>query len=212
MWKWDRVDLVYRDDETGKILSRDRALAFVDQSLAAGGDAVDGLASLMANSQLSPADWHERMQREIKGEYIRQYLLGRGGLEQMEQADWGSVGGMIAEQYRPYLTNFAGEVSGLSEGQILVRARMYINSAREAFERGKARSQGMPFGALPAYPADGQTVCLTEDRCSWEIETIRDAAGNIIRWDCYWRLDSAAQHCSSCLDNAATYSPFVVEA
>jgi len=65
---------------------------------------------------------------------------GRGGLGAMTQADWGSIGGMLKEQYR-YLAEFAKAIAEgkLSEAQILARSRMYINSSREAFERAKAR-------------------------------------------------------------------------
>jgi len=81
------------------------------------------------------------MREEIKAEYIRQYMLGRGGRAQMTSQDWGSIGGMIADQYR-YLKDFAKLVAEgkLSEAQIRARAAMYANSAREGFERGQARA------------------------------------------------------------------------
>ncbi len=97
-------------------------------------------AQLMAGT-LDVGTWQERMRGEIKREVIRQYLLGRGGVEKMTPADYGSCGGMIADQYR-YLDDFADEIADglLSEGQIRRRSEMYINSAREAFERAKERA------------------------------------------------------------------------
>lgn len=79
-------------------------------------------------------------QQELKEEYIRQYVLGRGGLGQMAQADWGRLGSMLKEQYK-YLNGFEQAIADgtLSEAQIAARGRMYTNSAREAFEKARSR-------------------------------------------------------------------------
>ena len=55
--------------------------------------------------------WQTEMRSQIKQSYIDKYIAGRGGIEQMTQADWGSIGGMTADQYR-YLDKFADEVAG----------------------------------------------------------------------------------------------------
>jgi hypothetical protein len=209
-WAWNKKAHRYYNTDTGRFLSRTRALEFVDQSLAASGNAVDLLAGYVADGMLAPADWYALMAEEIKGEYIRQYLLGRGGLSQMTQADWGSIGGMLKEQYS-YLKPFAEQIAqgNLSEGQIRSRARMYVNSAREAYERANARAQSDGMLVLPAYPGDGQTVCLTNCACSWKIDEIVDEDGNVIGWDCYWDL-GAAEHCPDCITNNQQWSPLEV--
>ena len=89
-----------------------------------------------------PVDaWQAAMRQEIKTRYIQQYLAGRGGVGPMTQADYGSIGGMIADQYR-YLDGFARDVAEgkLSEAQIARRSEMYLNSSREAFERAQRRA------------------------------------------------------------------------
>lgn len=143
-WAFDPRAHRYRDTESGQFLSQARARELVGQSILATGNATDELARLVASGMLSPADWQARMREEIKGEVIRQYVLGRGGLEQMTAEDWGSVGGMISDQYR-HLDRKAGnfmdqvESGELTEGEIARRARMYINSAREGHERALMR-------------------------------------------------------------------------
>lgn len=145
---WNPAAARYYDpDGGGRFVPRATVLDYVSDSLAGTTGVTDELASLVASGGLSPADWHELMRQEIKREYIRQYLVGRGGLDQMTAQDWGSIGGMLAEQYG-YLDGFAGQVGNLTEGQIKVRqnghqvdrAGMYISSAREAYERGSARA------------------------------------------------------------------------
>ena len=85
--------------------------------------------------------WQQTMRQELKTRYIQQYLAGRGGIGPMTQADYGSIGGMLADQYR-YLDGFAREIAEgkLSEAQIAQRSEMYFNSSREAFERGQKRA------------------------------------------------------------------------
>jgi len=61
-------------------MSRNEVLGYVQQSISATGNVTDQLASLVSNGQLAPTDWNDLMRQEIKDEYIRQYLLGRGGV------------------------------------------------------------------------------------------------------------------------------------
>lgn len=193
MWSWDTKAKRYRDLDTGRFVPRTEVLAYVQQSIDASGIAGDQLASFVAGGNVSPADFIALFREEIKREYIRQYLLAAGGRPQMTAADWGSVGGMIAEQYR-FLPGFLDALlkGELTEAQIMARARMYTNSAREAFERAhakNAKSLGMteelwvlglsehcptclefagmgwqPIGTFPE-PGDGSTECLTACQC-----------------------------------------------
>jgi len=121
-------------------VSRTTVLAWVDKSIASTGAVADTLANLVSSGRLAPVDWNVLMRQHIKDEYIRQYITAVGGRANMTKADWGRMGGMLKEQYG-YLDGFYKQVQGgnLTEGQIKSRARMYINSAREAFERGTAK-------------------------------------------------------------------------
>lgn len=47
----------------------------------------------------------------------------------------------------------------IHEAQIAHRSGMYTDSARQAFERGQAAANGIPFGALEHYPGDSSTPC-----------------------------------------------------
>lgn len=85
--------------------------------------------------------WQQTMRQELKTRYVQQYLAGRGGIGPMTQADYGSIGGMLADQYR-YLDGFTAQIAEgkLSEAQIGQRSEMYMNSSREAYERGQKRA------------------------------------------------------------------------
>jgi len=175
-------------------MPRSDVLAYVERSLEASGVATGQLVDFVVDGVTSPEDFRELFREEIKREYIREYLLGIGGREQMTPRDWGSIGGMLAEQYR-YLDEFARQIAAgeLTPEQIAARAQMYVISAREAYERAHGRNAealGMseelwvmdeskehcddcaayadagwqPIGAFP-MPGDGTTACLTNCGC-----------------------------------------------
>jgi len=162
---------------------------------------VDGLAARLSTGQMDIQAWTAQMRTAVKDAYTQQYLLGRGGKSQMTQADWGSLGNMLRDQYK-YLDNFAREIAAgkLSPAQIQMRARMYIDSAVEAFERGKAAGRELH---LPAYPGDGKTPCRVRCKCAWRIKETPEA------WYCYWTLGHA-EHCDGCLRNAGQWNPLVI--
>lgn len=226
-WAWDDVQKIHINTDDGSRMTREKLLAFSQQSVTASTNKVNTLASQISTGILTPEQWREAMWEEMKREHIRQYLLARGGREQMSPVDWGSIGGSLAEQKR-WFDGFADVVDGLTEGQIKVRtfvelvaldlgngrslggvqrAAMYVNSSREAFYRARARALGFSPDELPYHPADGGTPCLTRCNCDWEYVPIFDDENNLIGWDCYWRLGASEEHCDGCLIRANESAP-----
>ena len=136
----------YRDTTTGRVISRVNVGEQVDVMISNSSDVTLTLSEMVDTGGISSQAWYDAMRQEIKDNYIDQYLVGIGGREQMTPADWGSVGGMVADQYR-YLNDFHDQVSAgdLSQAQINARSRMYINSSREAYERAQARAPGRGY-------------------------------------------------------------------
>lgn len=209
-WRWDPNVGRYRN-ASGRFMSQERALHFAQRSIDASSSVADDLAALVSNGNLSPADFRNVFRDEIKREYIRQYLSARGGLSQMTQSDWGRAGGMIADQYR-YLERFVEEIASgnLTEGQISTRARMYIHSAREAFERGSAVGRGVPVDQLPDFPGSGNTECLTRCNCSWRHQPIMED-DVIVAWNSYWETAPGSDSCDTCKANSSKWAPFHID-
>ena len=201
-WQWDDRAKRYRDTATGRFITQHKAVTLRDYYIEAKKADVDGVTRRLLNHSTNLQQWTLDMRAQVKDTYINEYMLARGGRNNMTQSDWGRVGGMLKKQYQ-HLDNFARDIDAgkVSGGQIRTRARMYVDSATQAFERAKTESLGLPV--LPAYPGDGQTVCRANCQCHWDIQDRGD------HWDATWVL-GVAEHCPDCVDNSRQYAPLVV--
>lgn len=205
VWRYDSTAHRYRNTRTGRFISLDDARAYRDEFADAIKDRADVLTSRLAAGEITIGQWVTQAREDLKIAYLNQYALGRGGFAQMKPEDYGSIGGQLANQYA-YLQDFAEEIAqgGLTEGQIRARLRMYFESSTQAFERAKARAFGLAFDALPAYPGDGKSECLSNCRCGWELKL---EGSNVAA---YWRL-SRVEHCETCKQRGRDWSPLVVQ-
>lgn len=197
-WQWyGEPEYKYRD-ERGRFASQAQIWKFgqesIDSSIAKAREAA---------LTMTPGDFEKTMRQLIKNEVIRQYVLGAGGQEQLTKADYGSMGGIIADQYR-YLDKLIAkfEAGEYTPQKVAALAQMYINSCREAYERANARARGLP--QMPDYPGSGSTKCLTNCRCHWEYHFRKG------RWECYWNVARDEASCEPCLDNGAKWSPLLI--
>lgn len=195
----------YRDTSTGRFVTREEVMSYVDTIISTGEDEAATLARLVSSGELSPADFGLQLREEIKAAHIQEYILGRGGRSQMTARDWGTVGRMLREQYT-YVDGFVEDISagGLSEGQIRVRAGLYFKTARQAYERGNAAAYGLP--KLPAYPADGSSECVSGCQCYWRFVKL-PGDGNV---DCFWETDPIVENCDTCIARGGIWYPLQV--
>ena len=211
MWSWLEKIKSFISNVTDRILGRDAVAAVGEANTEIHVTEVRTLTDDLILDRIDVGAWERGMREVIKESYLHEYLLGRGGASQLMAADYGSIGGMVGEQYK-YLSGFAQEIAEgkLTAGHIGTRAAMYARSAREAFERGKGRAWGVPDGKLPAYPGDGSTQCLTNCACSWFIEEVVEDK-ELMGWDCIWML-GPTEHCPGCLENADMWNPLYIPA
>lgn len=157
-WAFDQRVKRYRNLESGKYIARATINRMRDDFADKARAKIGGLAASLADKSLSVQAWEVAMREAVKTAIGAQYVYGRGGLNNMEQADWGRAGSMTKEAYG-YLRGFAEQIAAgeLSEKQINARSALYLNSTVNAYERGRAASFGI---ALPVYPADGGTACM----------------------------------------------------
>lgn len=203
----------YRNAQTGRFVPREIVMSYVDQITQAGQSVSDELARLHAEGTITAQDFGAQMQVGLRSSTIQQYVLGRGGRENMQPADWGRVGRQLRGEYEQ-LRGFVADVEtgNLTQAQISARAQLYFNATRRAYEVGQGSAYGVK---LPFYPGD--MVCRSNCRCHWRLEKVFDEDSNVIAIHAYWEIEPGAQHCEpdgerrGCLQNAREYSPLVIE-
>lgn len=198
-WTYSTKDKSYID-ENGERLSEASLNGVRDAYL----DGVDPLlndyAENLASGSWTVAQFEREVRTRLKHAYISEYVLGRGGVNSMEPADWGRVGNMLRRQYG-YLREFLDDITAGDEtaNNALRRTKNFLGSARQGFSRGRGTAYGFE---LPVHPGDGNTPCHGSCRCSWEL--VEDETE--IR--AYWQT-SSEKPCDGCQSRANSYSPFV---
>lgn len=201
-WVYDRASHRYRNTATGRYIGPRQMVDLRDQFTDALRGRANDLAAQLADGRMTLQQWELAMRQQVKIAHVDQYVLGRGGRNAMTPADWGRVGRELRDQYG-HLHRFAQDIAEgkLSAAQISARGRLYFDSATSSYERGRAADYGMP--TLPQYPADGNTACRSNCRCSWRIRETDDS------WLCTWVI-RPGENCQDCLDNAARWNPLAL--
>jgi hypothetical protein len=205
IWEWNQGSKRYHNKKTGEFIGQKKMVEkrdiFTDRQKSRIAD--QELTEKLANGEITIQRWILRQREIVKQTFVDQYVMGKGGRNNMTQRDWGRVGNMLKDQYG-YLQNFGQKIADgeLSVAQIRNRSQMYISSSAQAFEKGKSASYGN--FTLPAHPADGQTVCGSNCKCQWLITEFDD------RWECVWNINESAENCPDCQDNARRWNPLVI--
>ena len=157
--------------------------------------------------------WEEDMAEELAKFHQSAMILGNRG--DLDENQYELLVQKISDQLA-YLRQFANQLrenaragqlvteppdaklpSYMSPAQIYARADMYGSAVRSSFFNGATK--GLP---LPVMPGEG-TQCLTNCKCSWQINTIDDVNGDR---DCFWRR-SVKDSCQTCIIREQEWSP-----
>ena len=210
LWVWDEEDRVYRNDDTGETLNEldlvltrngiaDNSADFYTRPLEDDEEEPDEdsnlIVVLLLLGVLALGEWESRMRAAIQRAWTAQYVIGRGGEDQMTEADWERLEGILVEQYG-FLSGFSADIAAgrLTEPQIHARAALYFSASVAAYEI--ARQKAFHFRlALTREPGDCTSECCANDRCYWSI------VDNGATISCQW-VRTALESCPTCLDRA----------
>lgn len=129
---------------------------------------IDDASRLFSADNITRREYRKRLRRLYSDLGTTQYMLGRGGRNQMVLRDWVSVAKFKASQVK-YLNRFMRDIKKLSPAQILHRGKLYMKSASHMYVRGQALSK----------ITEGHT------ECRWILD---DSADNCSRCPYYARL------------------------
>lgn len=147
--------------------------------------------------------WQAEMHALLARYHLSAYMLGEG-TPNLSPDDW-----EIIENYYQTQTQFldAFVIEMFTAGVILAawqaRAVMYAGAITAPY--WDANTKGL---FLPAYPGDGSSECLSNDRCQLSVKTLNEQSGD---YDVFWILDtSIMDHCPTCRERSRSWSPLLV--
>lgn len=201
-WVWNQLTKRYRHSKTKKTVTSNTILQIRDDFVDEMRD-FSKLTDDLVNSRITVQEWVFDMRKRVRDVNSAEYMLARGGRNAMFQTDLDALAEIIKDQFG-YLQKFGEEVraGNLSASQITARSELYMEAATRAHEQAKAASFDI---TLPQYPGDGNQDCNVRCRCRWEIDEKKDYI------DAFWLLNVAAQHCDTCLSNAAKWAPYTIK-
>ena len=201
-WVWNQLTKRYRNSKTKKTITSNTVLQLRDDFVDLKRD-FSKLTDDIVNSRITVQEWVFEMRKRVRDVHSAQYMLARGGRNAMFQTDLDALADIIKDQFG-YLQQFGEEVRAgkLSANQITARSELYMEASTRAHEQAKAASFDI---VLPEYPGDGNQDCNVRCRCRWEIDEKKETV------EAFWLLNVAAQHCDSCLSNAAKWAPYTIQ-
>lgn len=165
---------------------------------------LDNVTRQLYAGSITLEQWQIAVASELKDAHLAQSMFAVGGKNNMGQANYGRVGGTLADEYR-YLANFASEIAAgtVSEAQALARIRQYGNATQASYWREyKLASEliywnlsvaehcqscitlasGSPYkpNELNQVPGDGNTQCRGNCKCTLTREEIAQPVSEVI--------------------------------
>lgn len=192
----------YRTLPSGRLIPEASVRRAVDRVADEASERMADISRSLIERELAISAWQRQMMQLTKDAMIAGTVAGRGGSDQMTQADWGRVGRALRDQY-DYLRRFALQIASgdqPADGRLVNRARLYGQQARVAYERTRARNAerlGRDEERNVLHPAEhcgecrelaalgwvdrgtlpeiGARTCLANCRCSIEHRTAPEA-------------------------------------
>lgn len=163
---------------------------------------VERLNAGLVDGRITIEEWQLAMRTEIEQLNTTAYVIGRGGVGEMDSEDINQLNTIVDRQLA-FVDNWANELKsgGMpSQAAMNSRAGLYLGSANAAIERGSTERLGVP--ALPFYPAE-DTQCHGNCRCRWNIVAVPGG------FDCTWER-AADDSCPTCLAREAVANPLQI--
>jgi hypothetical protein len=140
-WLFDRASSTYlKPGRRRTPLSQDELEQILKTRVEVSKRAIDKISVAYANGQIDSEEWGDRAAAEALTLHSQAFVLGRGGLEQMEDSDRALLSKILTfHQYK--LSEFQDALENLSQLQAMNRLRLYVSSATGSFWAGYEQAQ-----------------------------------------------------------------------
>ncbi len=192
---WNRSTGRWRNLATGRFVSNGSVRSEVNRHIDAAQDNLQRLTQNMYSGNVTLAQWQSGVALELKDGHLAQSMFAVGGRGNMTQANFGRVGGTLANEYS-FLSRFADDIAAgrVSEAQALARVSQYGNATGQSYWREWQRQQDSieleGLHRLTRVPQDGSTICRGNCRCFLSVND-----NGSVDW-----VITAAESCATCLD------------
>lgn len=131
---WDKGLARYRDQVSGKFVSRERITGLLEQRVNEAEGRLANLTAAYQSGKIAPSVWAVAMREEIKTIHLQNIALAKGGWDRLTQQDYGRVGAAVKAIY-PKIAGSAADIQSgtVSEAQMLGRLTNYVGSARALY-------------------------------------------------------------------------------
>jgi len=131
----------YRYRDTGKFAPQSAILSLTRRNIGLTSKEMETITNLMMSGRMPLGDWQRTTAKMLKTLHIENLLLGRGGLNSVEDEDYLATGRQLKKEYK-YLKQFAQDIKSgkVSKAQAMERIKLYARKARYSFWYGRDRS------------------------------------------------------------------------
>lgn len=139
----------FRDTATGKFVGRQRIQDLLEQNVAGADGRLSAIVQDVANGRIEAGYAQTLMRDELRRVSLQNAALGKGGLDQLDFADYGRVGNQLRDTYQRMTNMLDGVERGtVSLPQALRRVEGYTLEARNQFfaaQRAATVASGRQF-------------------------------------------------------------------
>lgn len=98
----------------------------------------DTIANDLIEGKIELSEWTRQTALQLKELHSQQYLLGRGGLKNMTQRDYGILGARLKKEYK-YLNGFAKDIrdNSMTIAQFQARLKLYLSSTDASYQAAR---------------------------------------------------------------------------
>jgi len=124
-------------DSTGESVEDRVVRSALDEAIKEAQEEVAELTVRLQEGELSLAEWQQSMARSVKDAHLNAGSLVKGGFDNLDQRDFGQIGGRIRDELE-YLQGFADDIEDGTQpidGSAIRRAKMYPGKARKTHHK-----------------------------------------------------------------------------